>query len=440
MAGVNGYGLSVALPAGWEGRIFTHAGDEDSDNRPTLHMGSFALPIDEGDFGSQVIAGMAATGTFMSLVEYTPDCYLPEVDLTTDLAAVNLDPSTSAFSDIGLPILKPADFAPEAVLAETFPLAATAAQYPFSASGRPFVLYVVVGNEANLASSVAQANSVLDKLVISPALAVSFDALQINFDTFLNFAPLINIGSQPPPSGTCTGSGPASAVLARSDAGSFQQLTATLSFSGSYAGDSQARCFDGFVIKGTLTVALSDGRSVDVPIGFSIPAMEQPTIVGYVYLRDDPIVLPAVFSLIGGPCDGTRGVSIRATFVSLLGLLGSALNIPSTVVAASGGNVAVPVAWGGTGVGQGTLSLFQLGVTAPTTGAGARRQQLGRRQFTIRGGATRDVSVRLTATARRLIATRRRLPVGFTVEVRDIQGKGSEATGTLTIKRSRRRR
>src|SRR5436853_447042 len=204
---LQGYGISVVLPGGWEGRIFTHAGDEDSDNRPTLHMASFPLPVDEGDFGFDVVAGMSASGIFVSLVEYTPDCYLPEVDLTTDPSAIDLDPSATVFSSIGIPVVNGGDFDQAVVVADTTLTAITAVQYPFSAAGRPFVLYVVVGDEANLGPAVGQVNALLDTLVISPALAVKFDAMTIDFQGD-PFPSLINIGSLRG-QGPCSGAGAA---------------------------------------------------------------------------------------------------------------------------------------------------------------------------------------------------------------------------------------
>ena len=47
------HGMSVDLPDGWEGRIFRRRHGD-----PTLHAGTFALPQDDGEFGSRATAAM----------------------------------------------------------------------------------------------------------------------------------------------------------------------------------------------------------------------------------------------------------------------------------------------------------------------------------------------------------------------------------------------
>lgn len=430
---LQGYGLAVSLPSGWNGRIFTHGDDPDSDNRPSMHLTSFALPVDEGDFGTEVVSAMSAADTFMSLVEYTPDSYLPAVEIPDDPASVTLDTSSGPFSNVGIPVVKAADFSPAVVLAETSLPAVTAVQYPFTAGGRPFVLYVVVGDQAQLNAKVSLANSILDTLVISPAFICRFDALRVSFSPAARFIALVDIGSSAPPAGSCSGTGPATAVLARSDGGSTQSLTANLSFTGTYKGK---RCIDNFNVDGTLTIALSDGRTLNVPVAFDIPVMERTQVVGTVGLVDDPIALPAIFNLIGGPCDGTSGVSIGTSFVSPLGLAGAALRVVTGTPRVTSGVAAVPLQWGGVGIGQGTIDIYEVGQPrAASNSHRPRRRRIGGRNFTMRGGRRRTVRVRLTAAARRELAARGRLGAVIEVEVRDARGNSTTVTRSVTLRK-----
>ena len=64
---VRGHGMSVDLPSGWEGRIFKRRHGE-----PTLHAATFALPFDDGEFGSRATARLPAGGAFVTITEYRP--------------------------------------------------------------------------------------------------------------------------------------------------------------------------------------------------------------------------------------------------------------------------------------------------------------------------------------------------------------------------------
>ncbi|MGI8922194.1 MAG: hypothetical protein ACR2HD_11120 [Solirubrobacteraceae bacterium] len=61
------HGIEIELPAGWDGRIYKRPSGD-----PTLHAASFALPRDDGDFGSGATARMPHGGTFFALREYRP--------------------------------------------------------------------------------------------------------------------------------------------------------------------------------------------------------------------------------------------------------------------------------------------------------------------------------------------------------------------------------
>jgi hypothetical protein len=65
MSGLRAYGISAAIPQGWEARVFRHEGGE-----PTLHVATFPLPPSDGDFGSHAISRMPPDALFLALTEY----------------------------------------------------------------------------------------------------------------------------------------------------------------------------------------------------------------------------------------------------------------------------------------------------------------------------------------------------------------------------------
>lgn len=137
---LDGYGIQVDVPEGWEGRIFRHEGGE-----PSLHVANFALPVEDGDFGATSIASMRAGGVFLALTEFG-----------IELAGRGL------FDQPGPPRrLRAADLSP-AALQRTIPGLAGVQRF-FTASGRAFCLYLVVGAASKLdaAPLVAEAVHVL---------------------------------------------------------------------------------------------------------------------------------------------------------------------------------------------------------------------------------------------------------------------------------------
>jgi hypothetical protein len=62
---IAGHGISIELPAGWEGLIYRR-----KDAHPILHAGSFALPQGDGDFGTGAIDAMGPGDVFVALLEY----------------------------------------------------------------------------------------------------------------------------------------------------------------------------------------------------------------------------------------------------------------------------------------------------------------------------------------------------------------------------------
>ena len=118
------HGLRIELPRGWSGRMFKRP-----DGGATLHAGDFELPLDDGEFGDQSTAVMPSGATFLALTEYRP--------------GAGLEPGKGLFARRRLPrTLDPTSFSAKG-MAHPRP-GQVGRQEFFTASGRPFCLYVVV--------------------------------------------------------------------------------------------------------------------------------------------------------------------------------------------------------------------------------------------------------------------------------------------------------
>ncbi len=140
-----GHGIGVDLPRGWEGVIYRRP-----DGDPTLHAANFALPADDGDFGSLAVSSMASDGAFIALTEYD-----------SALAGQGL------FAAAGLRLpLRESETDPMAMMRPVRGRAGV--QRFFTASGRAFCLYVVVGTRPTRERLIGDVNMVLSTVSISP--------------------------------------------------------------------------------------------------------------------------------------------------------------------------------------------------------------------------------------------------------------------------------
>lgn len=118
-----GHGLRIELPRGWSGRLFARAG-----GIARLHAASFPLVLGDGEFGDQTTGAMPPQAAFVALAEY--------------LAADGLEPRKGLFAARRIPLpLDPSTLRPDC-LAHPRP-GQVGTQHFFTASGRPFCLYVV---------------------------------------------------------------------------------------------------------------------------------------------------------------------------------------------------------------------------------------------------------------------------------------------------------
>lgn len=118
------HGLSVDVPQGWEARIV-----RPPESAPYLHVASFALTADSGQFGAGVTAGMGPDCAFAALVEYVVDRHIrPDSGL---FASRRWQPRlrVGEFGHDRLQVARPGHLG---------------AQRFFTVSTRPFCLYAVV--------------------------------------------------------------------------------------------------------------------------------------------------------------------------------------------------------------------------------------------------------------------------------------------------------
>jgi hypothetical protein len=148
---ISGHGISVTLPAGWEGRIWRPPSDgvPGATRNPALHAASVALPQVRGDFGGGVVERLDPAGVFVSLLEYdreaTATPLFAALGLPTDVSGARFQTSTLQRAVAGQ----------------------SGAQWFFQVSGRAFCLYVVLGAHRDRWRLAAQAADVVQTVVVT---------------------------------------------------------------------------------------------------------------------------------------------------------------------------------------------------------------------------------------------------------------------------------
>jgi hypothetical protein len=149
------HGLTVALPARWEGRLYRRdalpGAPADEAHHPVLHHANFALPPGRGDFGTGAVEAMGPGHAFVSVLEYGPE-----------------EAGTALFAARGRPRLGPGDFAPNA-LQRRLP-GQLGCQRFFTENGRAFCLYVVLGSRGQAGALLAEVERVLTDLEVGAAV------------------------------------------------------------------------------------------------------------------------------------------------------------------------------------------------------------------------------------------------------------------------------
>lgn len=143
------HGIGVDVPHGWEGRIVRRAAIHPAEQpRAVVHLASFPLPEERGDFGVGVTELMRSGDVFVTLFEYGPESV-----------------GMPLFATEGVPSLT-ADMFTSRRLQRTLP-GQIGSQLFFTAKGRPFCLYVVIAGRIHLRPAIPQVNRMLQALRLS---------------------------------------------------------------------------------------------------------------------------------------------------------------------------------------------------------------------------------------------------------------------------------
>jgi hypothetical protein len=127
------HGLVVEVNDGWEARVFrrtaTEAGDE---TLPVVHLATFPLPAERGDFGAGAVEVMDRDDIFVTVFEFGPE-----------------SAGQPLFASEGWPTIEPQHFE-TARLQHAIP-GQSGVQYFFHVGGRAFCVYAVLGSHARRA-------------------------------------------------------------------------------------------------------------------------------------------------------------------------------------------------------------------------------------------------------------------------------------------------
>ena len=150
MAVLRAHGIGASLPAGFEGRIFIRPAIGREVPYPVANFATFALPADVGDFGSGAVNLMDTSDIFATLFEYGPESL-----------------GKPLFARQGMPrSLSATDFRPY-VLRRGLS-GQSGSQWFFTEAGRPFTLYVVLGNHIQRSRLIPRVNDLVGTLSIDP--------------------------------------------------------------------------------------------------------------------------------------------------------------------------------------------------------------------------------------------------------------------------------
>lgn len=162
---LQGAGVRLELPRGWEGRVrprgpepIEGSGAAGQTNRATAADGrlpvvvqaaNFALPPALGDFGGGAVEAMTTRDLFFTLFEYGPESV-----------------GTPLFARQGMPrTLRPGDLDPWSLRT---PLPGMSGlQVFFTEAGRPFCLYVALGSHLRRFRTLPVVSSVLQTIQIA---------------------------------------------------------------------------------------------------------------------------------------------------------------------------------------------------------------------------------------------------------------------------------
>lgn len=146
-------GLTVDVPPGWEGRIFTPRLPPPAENHPVLHLADVPLPYARSSYveTAATLPGQRG-GLVCSLVSFSPD-----------LADVGL------YAPQGVPRIHAHELDPRALQIPAPDHAGV--QRFFSVRGRPFSLYIVASVDRHTAARLQTLNDALASLQVEAVRA-----------------------------------------------------------------------------------------------------------------------------------------------------------------------------------------------------------------------------------------------------------------------------
>jgi hypothetical protein len=159
MSQLTGSGLAVDVPTGWDGRIYTRT-PEPGGRRPSaafapaettaavLHVASFPLPPETGDYGGGAVELMTGKDLLVVLFEHGPQ-----------------SASTPLFAATSIPRLAATDVS--TMQLQRLLEGQGGVQRFFTVAGRAFCLYVVFGSYARRVRTIPVVNGILDTLSIT---------------------------------------------------------------------------------------------------------------------------------------------------------------------------------------------------------------------------------------------------------------------------------
>jgi hypothetical protein len=149
---INGFGIGIGIPPGWDGRIFRRQPqDASASTNPVTHIGNFALPINAGDFGNGAYTIMGPNGIFLSLVEYDPAQASDPLFAALQQIPTNID--GSCFNPNAMPVVVSG---------------MAGRQFFFTVAKRAFCAFAVIGDYTRRDLLAAQLNPVMAGLQIAP--------------------------------------------------------------------------------------------------------------------------------------------------------------------------------------------------------------------------------------------------------------------------------
>ncbi len=160
MSALSGSGITIDVPGGWDGRIYTRA-PEPSGLRPAtagvptqettgavVHVASFPLPAETGDYGGGAVEIMASTDLLLVLFEHG-----------------HASANTPLFAATSIPRLQATDVS--TMQLQRLIDGQGGVQRFFTVAGRAFCLYVVFGSYIRRVRTIPVVNEILDTIAIN---------------------------------------------------------------------------------------------------------------------------------------------------------------------------------------------------------------------------------------------------------------------------------